>query len=550
MAIVFQKDQRIILIEAPTVDVTVQELLTAIRNYEDSIVGMDIYKIADATGKEELGGGLFVGITLQLINWTLQFEARGGPDYVLCDVGSGNLLAVSGSTDLGTLVFVNPIEPSAFTTVTKTSAVSAALLNAATLPADVADAVWDESVADHQIIGSTGEALGLASSGSIDLDTGSIADAVWDENLNAHQQAGSTGEALKQAALGSGSMEITASVDIATIVSGVWDASKVTFDTPGSFGNVMNVVSQSIIEVSGTVNTILETTYTISSSVVENGLLLQQISQSVNSIDSSSIADAVWDEILSEHQLVGSTGEALSLAASGSASIDISSIVDGVWNAQQSDYVVAGSFGELLGVVSQSIVQTSESVNLLYDNVVYISSSVDQNGVYLQQVSQSVNLIYDQTSYITSSVDDIYIQTTDISQSVNTIDSGSIADAVWDEKLADHTGSVESAGYALANVSSGASPALIADAVWDEILSEHTGSEGSAGARMGFIYGLLQNNFRMLNQVYDSNNLMTSATLRVYSNSVDADADTNPLKEWTVTAVYTNGNLTNYLVKE
>ena len=75
---------------------------------------MDIYKIADASGKEDLGGGLFVGITLKLINWTLKFEDRAGPTTILCDVGAGNLLGVSGSVDADNFVFVNPIEPSTY----------------------------------------------------------------------------------------------------------------------------------------------------------------------------------------------------------------------------------------------------------------------------------------------------------------------------------------------------------------------------------------------------------------------------------------------------
>jgi hypothetical protein len=536
MGIVFLKEQRIILVEAPTVEVTVQELLTAIRNYEDSIEGMDIYKIADASGKEDLGGGLFVGITLKLINWTLKFEDRGGPSTIICDVGAGNLLGVSGSVELDDLVFINPIEPSTYILVTKTSAVSAALLNAVTLPADVADAVWDETLSEHQIVGSTGEALLIASQGSA---------------------------------------SISASVDIGAIVDGVWNAQQNDYILSGSFGELLSAVSTSVVETSGTVNTILETTYIISSSVVENGLLLQQISESVNNIivDSSSIANAVWDTRLSEHLNVGSTGEALDLAASGSAtaSINVAEIVSGVWNAQQTDYILSGSFGELLAVVSQSVIQTSESVNLLYDNVVYISSSVDQNGVYLQQVSSSVNLIYDQTSYITSSVDLIYNQTTDISQSIIVIedqitdisqsvnniqvDTGSIAEAVWSEPIAAYTSSTDSMGGTLYDISqnlsvSGSSPGAIADAVWDEILSQHTGSVGSAGYIVSVMYGLMQNNFRMVDMVYDADKLMTSAKIRIYNNAADAQANVNHLKQWDLTAVYVDGEMTSYLVSE
>jgi len=122
MAIVFDKPNRIIEIEAPATEVTIQELLYAIRGYENTIPGMDIAKIADASGKEDLGGGVLVGITLKLFNWKLKFSDRPGPTWIVCNVTGGNLVAVDGT---GT--FVNPIEPSSFVTVTKTSSASATI---------------------------------------------------------------------------------------------------------------------------------------------------------------------------------------------------------------------------------------------------------------------------------------------------------------------------------------------------------------------------------------------------------------------------------------
>ena len=60
-----------------------------------------------------------------------------------------------------------------------------------------------------------------------------------------------------------------------------------------------------------------------------------------------------------------------------------------------------------------------------------------------------------------------------------------IADAVWDEAIADHS-TAGSVGEALDNVSAGASPSAIADAVWDEDLSTHT-TAGTAGKIVNFI---------------------------------------------------------------
>ena len=46
MAITFDKPNQLIVITSPDTEVTIQELVYAIRDYEDSPVAMDIYKIS------------------------------------------------------------------------------------------------------------------------------------------------------------------------------------------------------------------------------------------------------------------------------------------------------------------------------------------------------------------------------------------------------------------------------------------------------------------------------------------------------------------------
>lgn len=104
-----------------------QDLVDAIRVYEAELDNLDIPKICDASGKEDLGGGVLVGITVKLWNWKLQFEARPGPATEVVDVTGGNLVAVDGYSTDPSVNFVNPIEPSAFVTVTKTSSASATI---------------------------------------------------------------------------------------------------------------------------------------------------------------------------------------------------------------------------------------------------------------------------------------------------------------------------------------------------------------------------------------------------------------------------------------
>lgn len=105
----FDEFNRVITVEAPTTDVTVQEIINAIRDWEDELENMDIAKIATASGKESLGGGLAVGITLELLNnWQFKFEDRLGPTWVICTVTGGNLVGgIAG----------NPIRESTYTQV-------------------------------------------------------------------------------------------------------------------------------------------------------------------------------------------------------------------------------------------------------------------------------------------------------------------------------------------------------------------------------------------------------------------------------------------------
>lgn len=113
----------IIEVDLPYTEVTIQELVTTIRDWEDNLANMEWPKIIDAAGKEELGGGVLVGITTTLRDTKLKFADRPGPDWVVCNIGGGNLVATSGTVDN----YVNPIEPSSYVTVTKTSSSSATL---------------------------------------------------------------------------------------------------------------------------------------------------------------------------------------------------------------------------------------------------------------------------------------------------------------------------------------------------------------------------------------------------------------------------------------
>ena len=123
------------IIEVPSPDTTldIQYLLNQVRNAEDELTASGIVyneppivynKIADAVGKDDIGGGVFTGITIRLLNnWQVQFEARPGPTYVQVSVTGGNL--VGGLAG-------NPIATTAFTQVKQVSSASSTIAVPAT----------------------------------------------------------------------------------------------------------------------------------------------------------------------------------------------------------------------------------------------------------------------------------------------------------------------------------------------------------------------------------------------------------------------------------
>lgn len=107
--------------DAPSVEITIQDLYDTCKYLEFQANAMDDDILIDAAGKENLGGGVYVGMTATLNNALLAFEARPGATYVQCRVNGGNLVAVD---DVGAY-FATPISPTAFTQVVTTASSSA-----------------------------------------------------------------------------------------------------------------------------------------------------------------------------------------------------------------------------------------------------------------------------------------------------------------------------------------------------------------------------------------------------------------------------------------
>lgn len=171
----FDKVTKTIAIASPDTLVTVQELVNAIREWEQELWNLEEDSFIVASGKEDLGGGVSVAITLELLNdWRVQFEARAGPDWEQCIVKGGNLVATNAYNN-------NPIKNSAYVQVTIAQSSSATLINAD--PDTIAAKVWEED-----ITGYTGDKAGYflmlakrALANKLTIDTSTSKLQIWDD---------------------------------------------------------------------------------------------------------------------------------------------------------------------------------------------------------------------------------------------------------------------------------------------------------------------------------------------------------------------------------
>ena len=236
--------------------------------------------------------------------------ATDGGSY---NLGGGGIVAASVTGNVGGNVVgsVGSVAAGGITASSiATDAIGAAEL-AADAIAEIADAVWEEALADHSgTAGSTAEALAAAGAAPT---AGDIADAVWDEARGDHVGAGSFGEGVASVQ-GDVDGDVTGNVD----------------------GNVGGNVVGSI----GSVAT---------GGITAGSIAADAIGASELAADAvAEIADAVWEEQIGDHDgTAGSTAEALAAAAVGTSP---SAVADAVWDEARAGHVAGGSFGE--GVAS------------------------------------------------------------------------------------------------------------------------------------------------------------------------------------------------------
>lgn len=436
------------------------------------------------------------------------FKAAGWTtlNKLLSEVDSTNLAGlyeVSGGFD--TSAITNPTTDERFTVYALQTPGTTARLPA---PGSFDQGYWADEI--HEILTDTAEMQPLVST-NLDTSISSRAtpDTVWDELLSGHTTAGSAGKALA---------DIDATVGTpADTAAAVWDALRSAHNGAGSFGESVRLTnaglaSNAVYEIRDSILTD-STAFAganidaaISSRAVQ-GDAMDLIAGAVdsNALDTSAaeeIADHVWDESASAHTGAGSMGQLQnrldaaistraapgddmglvnnSVTALALASDAVAEIVAGVWDALLSGYTDVGSAGEALGRLDVDVSTraapgddmglTTAAIDDVADQV-WEETLADHSGTAGSTAEAQAYLDAAVTSRaVAGDAMDLVTDALD-ANALATSAVNEIVDQVWREQISDHSGVVGSTAETLANVAAPPSAATIADAVWDEVIT-------------------------------------------------------------------------------
>jgi hypothetical protein len=129
LSVDFDVSPRIIWIDTTlSTSISVQNLIDTCSHMSASAANMDDAVLLESSGKEYLteDGSVKVGLTVTLNNAKIGFQSLGAPDWILCSIEGGNVVAVE---DIYTdpRVYIPVIYPTAYISVERVSSSSATL---------------------------------------------------------------------------------------------------------------------------------------------------------------------------------------------------------------------------------------------------------------------------------------------------------------------------------------------------------------------------------------------------------------------------------------
>lgn len=202
--------------------------------------------------------------------------------------------------------------------------------------AGVSAAVWNAATASYGTAGTYGALIEtnldaqVSTAGGSGLTAAGIADAVWDEVISGHLTAGTAGAKLNSA---SASGDPWSTALPGSYGSGT--AGKLVVDTQSNLNTLISYVDAEIASKLASVKITVDANLDVPVSTIGGG-----------SLTAAGIADAVWDELISGHAIVGSTGAKLTSAAS--AGDPWSTALPGAYASGTAGYIVGNRIDVIL----------------------------------------------------------------------------------------------------------------------------------------------------------------------------------------------------------
>ena len=219
--------------------------------------------------------------------------------------------------------------------------------------------------------------------------------------------------------------------------------------------------------------------------------------------DAESIADAVWDESIAQHNVGGSTGKALKQLKEGTITVE-------------------SQVNDAAATTTTFITDLTESTDGFYHDKVLVFTSGDLSGQarHVETYNGTTKSITVSKAFTSAPADDAEF----LILAGHEHALSEIADSVWDESRAGHTDAGTFGYYLDARVSqvNGGGGASAAD-IWGALLSSYN-TPGTFGARF-------QTGQRFVN---------TTANIRYVTKGNSYDGVANPVLEWEVTKDYTS----------
>ncbi len=423
MALSFDKTTKIITVPKPQRELTIQDLLNEIRLFEEKNPNLEVAQIANASGKQDLGGGVRVGITLELINnWRLAFEARTDEEVieegfpaggvVLCVVSGGNLVATNVYNN-------NPIYPTENTQVTIAQSSSATI---ATPPSDYATLYLVESLRGRPA--SLGDIWYWDPTLGNDANDGTTPSTAVKTFAKAQTLAagGRPDNIIFALATAGGVTEVTEKITISTSNIKLRGPGYTFQFVPNSAGDPTVAITADNVEFSGFY-------VTTSTSGTDNGITVTG--------DNALIKD-VW--------VRGATGNGINISSSSRTTIDTCAIEDCAGNgvaigastaiAKVRNCIVSGNAGDGADLTGSGITDNIFENNLIFNNTgwgIDVNASATRTGIRLHHtIAKNTAGSIDTTG----SIDTFQ----DTSGAITPGDIEAIVDGVWDELISAHTG--------------------------------------------------------------------------------------------------------------